>query len=281
MFSFMNLFKNKKELSYQCPHCLEEHSKCLEKDFNECNDEYCPFQEKSSLPIFSKSLDAEELLDSIQVKSTMLSEEDKLIPDIDLSAISWKKPVILIMDDEELVNFFLKQDLIYFQTIAEKNKTNISFNPLEKELIYNAKINNLDNLLFDFRVDTYDIISVSSEYAAFAIHRRIKDIKRVDFSLLDISLGGSLTSEDGMIRENLNGIDIAYDISKLHCDTSYMMYTGNSLGKYSPETLQFDRLLPHKGGLFEHLVNKDTPLMLRRLKLLSFLSGNSFNDVRF
>lgn len=222
----------------------------------------------------------DELLASIQVKPNVVIEENKLVPNLDLSNIEWDKQVILIMDDEELVNFFLKQDLVYFETIANKETNGINHNRNENSLIALAKLNGLEDFLMNFKFDNYDLISVTSEYAAFAIRRNINVVKRVDFAILDISLGGTLNSLDGSVRESLNGIDVAYDISQIPDNSaSFMIYTGNDLGKYSLETLQFEELLPHIGGLFKHLVNKDTSLIIRRLKLLGFLAGKDFNKL--
>jgi len=226
-------------------------------------------------------IDKDSLLASIQVKADEIVEENKLVPALNLENIDWDKKVILIMDDEELINFFLTQDLIYFETIANKRANGINYNRNEEDLIELANRNGLLDFLMNFKFSNYSLISVTSEYAAFAICRNIKDIKRVDYAILDISLGGTLSSIDGSIRKSLNGIDIAYDLSyKIEGKTSLMIYTGNDLGKYSPETLQFEELLPDIGGLFKYLVNKDTSLIIRRLKLLGFLADRDFNSLQ-
>lgn len=247
-----------------------------------CPDPKCKKFKTSECDLFTETkIDTEDLLAGIQVKPDELERESKLIPKLDIKGIKWDKPVILIMDDEELVNFFIRQDLIFFQTIADKLGQGINYNSNEQALIDLADTNGLKDFLLSFKFDDYDLISVSTEYAAFAVRRNIQALKRVDFAILDISLGGSLSSVNGRNRESLNGIDIASDIAKLESKTSFMIYTGNDLGKYSPETLQFDKLLPEEDGLFTHLVNKDTSLIIRRVKLLSFLAGKSFNQLDF
>lgn len=236
---------------------------------------------------YNNDISNDDLLASIQIKPNEIIEENKLVPSLDISGIKWDKPVILIMDDEELVNFFLKQDLVYFETIAKKLINNINLNKNEIELMDLVELNGLLEFVKSFRYDNYDIISVSSEFAAFAIRRNIKVIKRVDFAILDISLGGTLSPlynddvDNIQARENLNGIDIAYDIMNIEkSEPLIMIYTGNDLGKYSPETIQYEEMLPNTGGLFKHMVNKDTPLMVRRIKLMLFLAGKDFNEVK-
>jgi len=223
----------------------------------------------------------DSLLSSVQIKSENLNKELKLIPRLKLDNIEWNKQTILIMDDEELVNFFLEDDLTYFTTIANKQAQAILYNKSELDIINLAEKYCLKDFLLSFDKSKYDVISVTGDYAAFAIRRQLAKIKRVDYAILDISLGGSLNSLDGNFRECLNGIDIASDLYSINNEINLMIYTGNDLGKYSLETKQFNKLLPNSGSLFDHIVNKDTSLIIRRIKFLSFLANRKFTDLEF
>jgi len=259
---------------FKCDTCKE---KCTgsEKELKERRSE----SRDSIFTHYSNDLTAESLLDSIQIENKERTSQKKLIPDLDLSGINWDKKVILVLDDEELVNFFLEEDLKYFSNIGSKVATNINLNQNELDLLSMADKNGLKDFLMNFEYNKYSIINVTTDYAAYSLRLNLKHIKRVDYAILDISLGGTLLEDSGSTRSCLNGIDSARDLFTLNPNIRLMFYTGNDLGKYSPISKQFKDYFSEKEDLFSYLVNKDTPLIIRRLKFLKFLSHQDFTEV--
>jgi len=221
-----------------------------------------------------------DILDSIKTKPKEADKEEQLVPDLDHieQRVDWSKKIVLIMDDEPLINYFIQDDLRYFESIAKKIAKGINLNSSDKTLLALADANEVGETLRNFTVNDYSIISVTGDYAAFSIQRYIEKIKRVDYAVLDISIGGTLVVNGS--RKRLSGIDIAITLKeKVNHKVNLLMYTGNDLGKYSPESIQFEENI--KDDLFLYLVNKDSPLNVRRVKLLLFLMNRPFSMINY
>lgn len=225
------------------------------------------------------SLDASNLLELLD--DSMYEHHNEIdIPTLDLDNVDWDKKIVLIMDDNETIVFFIEQDFLVLQNLSEKLKSKTPLSISERRLINIIDDDNqLMNFLLDFNKDDYSLIKVTSEYAAFAIRNNIKRIKRVDFAILDILLGGSIQDDETRQRINLTGIDVAKDIiDTVKKDVNLAFYTGCDLGKYSYETVMFKELLPDKKDLRNYVIPKDMDIADRRVKVLKLLLGREVND---
>ncbi len=82
--------------------------------------------------------------------------------------------------------------------------------------------------------ENYNIVSASSEYAAFIVENALlNDGLRVDIAFLDITLGGVMNNLE------LDGIDIADILKRANPNCNVKLLTGHTLNKKNPEIFKF------------------------------------------
>lgn len=224
----------------------------------------------------TEETDVNSLLDSLEYKD--VPDLENCIPEIDLSNIDWNKQIVLLLDDNETVLYFLETDFIIFETLADKLNNKKYLTKVEEKLYERALGEGLMDFLLTFKKSNYEIIKISSAYAAFGLRKALKNIKRIDFAILDILLGGVIQDDETSKRLNLTGIDTAKDLIE-HCGSKFCFYTGCDLGKYSPESLIFNKLFPNMSDLRNFVIPKDMDLTERRLEILRLLANKELKGV--
>jgi len=111
------------------------------------------------------------------------------------------KKTILVLDDNPGIISFLIDDLKYFH---DKGKLNL---------------------------DEFNILEVSSADAGFIFEAIFtKGNLHIDYAIIDITLGGSLTTNEGI--KKYTGVDVFEIIYKENKELKYIFYTGNNLNTY-------------------------------------------------
>lgn len=117
--------------------------------------------------------------------------------------IDESKPCIVLLDDNEGVVSFLRDDLQY---LHDKGYINLS---------------------------DYNVLGFTTEYAVFHLLSTIKTRRnmKVKLAVLDITIGGSIHDR---ARGNiiLDGVDAFIETMKLNPDMKYVFFTGNKLNEY-------------------------------------------------
>jgi len=173
--------------------------------------------------------------------------EKGLVPKLD--GIDTSKDTLLIIDDNEGVVSFLKDDIEYF---------------FENDIIKRDEIN---------------LLALTGTDAAFALQRIYKrgiDIK-IKWAIIDITLGGSKMTENGNIK--LTGVDVFEEIFK-HTpekeDFKFLFYTGNNLNPYikSNEKLIEQFKVVKNEGIKKYVLFKTSiDIKSRRSYISKFLFG--------
>lgn len=118
--------------------------------------------------------------------------------DIELPKLDKNLKNLLIIDDNEGMVSFLKDDIEY--------------------------------LIGEGKIDKVNVIAISSPYAAFSLKllKEKIDWLVIDYAIIDITLGGSIMSKKGNIK--YTGVDAYEILDNNQC--KYMFYTGNNLNPY-------------------------------------------------
>lgn len=122
--------------------------------------------------------------------------EAELLKKIDLS-----KDTILIIDDNEGIVSFLKDDMDYF---------------IEKGII-DKDIN---------------ILTISGQHAAFTLESYLNHVDnlKIKYAIIDITLGGSKMTPVGNMK--YTGVDVFEMLHKRYPRMRFLFYTGNNLNPY-------------------------------------------------
>jgi hypothetical protein len=114
----------------------------------------------------------------------------------------FNKNTILLLDDNAGVLSFLKDDIITISTNFE-----------------------------GFDVENYNILAVGSKYAGFMLIDLLKEYElHIEFAILDITLGGTVLSDNGSIT--LDGVDVYTILKEYSENLKYRFFTGNHLNMY-------------------------------------------------
>ena len=121
---------------------------------------------------------------------------------VELTDFDEDKPSILLVEDNEGVVNFLKEDVQYLEE--------------------NGLLNNRE----------YNILTFTSNLAAFnfEVAQRKMCGLNIKYAILDITLGGSIMTEDGNIK--YTGVDVYEMILKYNPNVKVLFYTGNNLNPY-------------------------------------------------
>jgi len=154
------------------------------------------------------------------------------------------KKTILLIDDNEGVVSFLKDDLEYFD---EEGRIKLS---------------------------DFNVLCISSKLAAFR-YRILQQTHNLNikYAIIDITIGGSTMTADGNLK--LNGVDIYCDMIDKNPDVNFLFYTGNNLNPYiKTNQILIDRFNAKNGDNINKYVLYKTSLdMDSRRKFISTKFG--------
>lgn len=174
----------------------------------------------------------------------------------------------LIMDDNEIgVNISIK-DVEELNELANILRTKGIHNiPLKYEVFVNKMTNFELRDLSKFDLDKFQLIKSTTDMAGFSVLEMLQDIK-IDYAFLDILVGG-LGMYKGKVTV-IDGIDVANEILTRNPKAKIIFYSGCNINKESSEYIKAKKLL---GVNIENImILKDSDIMKKRLKLLTFLS---------